>query len=91
MQLDLAELIGIVAGAIGSFAFAPQALKIIRDKSAEDVSTVTYVMVCVGAVLWLIYGLMRGSPAIIFWNFVAAALAGCVLVLKVHLRGRPTP
>lgn len=87
MQFDLAEGVGLVAGAIGSFAFAPQALKILRDKSAEDVSAVTYTMVCTGAILWLAYGVLRQSPSIILWNGVCVVLAGAVLILKLRLRG----
>ena len=88
MQFDVAEGVGLVAGAIGSFAFAPQALKILRDKSAEDVSAATYTMVCTGAALWLAYGILKQSPSIILWNAVCVALAGSVLVLKLRLRGR---
>lgn len=88
MQFDLAEAIGLVAGAIGSCAFAPQAWKILKDKSAEDVSFVTYAMICSGAILWAIYGFLRQSPAIILWNLVAISLAGAVLILKLRLRGR---
>jgi MtN3 and saliva related transmembrane protein len=88
VQLDMAEGIGLIAGAIGSFAFAPQALKILRDNSAEDVSAVTYSMVCGGALLWFAYGVMKGSPAIMLWNAVAVVLAGAVLILKFRLRGR---
>ena len=73
---------------IGAFAFAPQALKILRDKSAEDVSLATFSMVFSGAVLWAGYGVWRGAPAIILWNLVAAVLAGAVIVLKLRLQGR---
>lgn len=87
MQFDIAEGIGLVAGAIGSFAFAPQALKILKDRSAEDVSATTYTMVCSGAALWLIYGIMKGSPSIMLWNVVCVMLAGAVLLLKLRLKG----
>jgi MtN3 and saliva related transmembrane protein len=87
-MIDAAEGVGLVAGAIGSFAFAPQALKILKEKRAEDVSTLTYAMVCSGAALWLAYGVMKQSPSIMLWNAVAVALAGSVLILKLRL-GNP--
>lgn len=86
MQMDAAEALGFVAGLIGSFAFAPQALKILRERKAEDVSLVTFAMVFAGAVLWTIYGIWRGAPAIVLWNVVAAALAGAVVALKLALK-----
>jgi MtN3 and saliva related transmembrane protein len=86
MQNDNIELLGLLAGFIGAFAFAPQAFKILRDRDASGVSALTYAMVLSGALLWGAYGLLRGAPSIILWNAVAACLAGLVLVLK--LRGK---
>lgn len=89
MHADSTELLGLVAGFIGAFAFAPQAFRIIRDRDASGVSALTYAMVLTGALLWGTYGLLRGAPSIIIWNAVAAALAALVLILKV--RGARSP
>lgn len=83
MQSDSIELLGLVAGFIGAFAFAPQAFKILRDRDASAVSGLTYAMVLSGALLWAGYGVLRGAPSIIIWNAVAASLAALVLILKV--------
>lgn len=84
MQADSIELLGLVAGFIGAFAFAPQAFKIVRDGDATGVSTLTYTLVFTGAILWGGYGVLRGAPSIVLWNGVAAALAALVLVLKLR-------
>ena len=84
MQADAVEALGLVAGFIGAFAFAPQALKILRDRDASNVSTLTYAMVLSGAVLWSIYGVFRAAPSIVLWNGVAGALAILVLALKLR-------
>ncbi len=84
MIIDPAEGLGLVAGAIGALAFAPQALKILKEKRVADVSLLTYVMVLSGALLWAGYGLMRGAPSIVLWNLVAASLAGAVVAGKLH-------
>lgn len=84
MQMDGAEMLGLVAGFIGAFAFAPQAIKILRTRDAADVSALTYVMVLSGAVLWAAYGVLREAPSIILWNVVAASLAALVLTLKLR-------
>jgi MtN3 and saliva related transmembrane protein len=86
MQSDAIELLGLLAGFIGAFAFAPQAFKILRDRDASSVSALTYAMVLSGALLWGAYGVFRQAPSIILWNVVAASLAALVLVLK--LRGQ---
>jgi MtN3 and saliva related transmembrane protein len=84
MQADQTEVLGLVAGFVGSFAFAPQALKIVRDRDARNVSALSYAMVLTGALLWGAYGLFRGAPSIILWNAVAGLLAATILVLKFH-------
>lgn len=86
MQSDTTEVLGLVAGFIGAFAFAPQAFKILRDKDASGVSGLTYAMVLSGALLWGSYGVLRGAPSIILWNAVAAVLAAMVLFLKLRSR-----
>jgi MtN3 and saliva related transmembrane protein len=82
MLLDPPEMLGLVAGFFGSFALAPQAVKIIKSGQARDVSAVTYVMTLSAALMWASYGLWRSAPSIVFWNAVAAAFAISVLVLK---------
>jgi MtN3 and saliva related transmembrane protein len=83
MQADSTELLGLVAGFIGAFAFAPQAVKLIRSGDGSGVSVLTYAMVLLGAVMWASYGVLRAAPSIVLWNVVAAGLAILVLALKL--------
>jgi len=59
------EAIGLVGACLTTFSFLPQALRIWRSRSARDVSLVMYVMMTSGTVMWLIYGFLLGSPALI--------------------------
>lgn len=88
MQTDATEMLGLVAGFVGAFAFAPQALKILRERDARNVSALSYSMVFIGALLWMSYGALRAAPSIVIWNVVAASLAALVLALKVRPRAR---
>ncbi len=89
MQADSIEILGLGSGLISSFAFAPQAIKIVRDRDGRGVSTLTYIMVLSGALLWTVYGFLRGAPSIMLWNIVSAALAATVLVTKLILHPPP--
>lgn len=84
MQSDPTEMLGLAAGFVGAFAFAPQALKIVRERDASSVSGLTYAMALTGQVLWCAYGVLRGAPSIVIWNVVAACLASLVLLLKLR-------
>ena len=78
------EAIGLVGACLTTFSFLPQAFRIWRSRSARDVSLVMYVMMTTGTVMWLIYGLLLGSPSLIFSNAAGFLLVGSVLALKVR-------
>lgn len=84
MTIDPVEGLGLVAGFFGTFASAPQALKIWRTKSAHDVSLSMFLMALAGAVLWAAYGVFKELPSVVFWNAVAICQFLLVIVLKLR-------
>lgn len=84
MLVSPIELLGLVAGAFGTFASAPQAIKIIRTRQARDVSLSMFLMALTGAVLWGIYGWLEGALSIVFWNGVAVLMFTTIIWLKLH-------
>jgi MtN3 and saliva related transmembrane protein len=83
------EAIGLVAACLTTFSFLPQAFRIWRTRSARDVSLVMYLMMAIGSVMWLIYGVLIGSPSLIFSNGVGVLMTGSVLTLKLQDMLRP--
>ncbi|HVY98224.1 MAG TPA: SemiSWEET transporter [Dongiaceae bacterium] len=83
------EAIGLIGACLTTFSFLPQAIRIWRTRSARDVSLVMYVMMTTGSVMWLIYGLLIGSPALIVSNGVGVVMVGSVLALKLQDMLRP--
>ena len=84
MQLQSIELLGLVAGMFGTFASAPQAIKIIRTQQARDVSLTMYLMAFIGSVLWGLYGWLQGAFSIMFWNAVALLIFSSIIWLKLR-------
>lgn len=82
-------LLGLVAATLTTLAFAPQAVKTWRAKSAEDLSLGTFMMFCAGILLWLVYGFLRRDLPIILANVVTFALAFSILVMALKYRHRP--
>jgi MtN3 and saliva related transmembrane protein len=78
------EAIGLVAAALTTAAYLPQAVRIWRCGSARDISLVMYVMLATGTALWLTYGLMIGSLSLIAANGTSFFMVGTVLALKVR-------
>lgn len=84
--MDSMILVGLVAGALTSSSSVPQAIKIIRTRSAKDVSTLFFVLMAAGVALWLFYGLYRADIALILWNAVSLVFCLSILALK-HVYG----
>lgn len=80
------ETLGLAAGTLTTIAFAPQVVRLYRTKSSEDISLTTYGVFCGGVVLWLVYGVLLASPAIIAANVATLTLALTVMVLAVRYR-----
>jgi MtN3 and saliva related transmembrane protein len=84
--MDSMILVGLVAGALTSSSSIPQAVKIIRSRSAKDVSTLFFVLMAVGVALWLFYGLYLANLALVLWNAVSLVFYLAILALK-HIYG----
>ena len=89
MQVSpLVELLGMIAALLTTIAFVPQVLRIYLTKSANDVSYLMFSIFSTGVLLWLVYGLLIGSAALIAANVVTLALCLTVIVLKVRYQRR---
>ena len=75
-------VIGLAAGVLTTVSFVPQIMKILKTKSAEDVSRKMFIAIAVGVALWLVYGILLKQWPIIVWNSVSLVLAGAILALK---------
>jgi MtN3 and saliva related transmembrane protein len=80
------EILGLVAGTITSVTFLPQVIKIWQTKSAKDLSLMMLLLLMLGVVLWLIYGLVVMSAAIIYTNSMVLAMSLIMLYFKIRFK-----
>ena len=64
-------IIGLSAATLTMFSFIPQIVKVIKTRSAKDVSLITLVQTTVGVFLWFIYGMAKNDLIIILANAVS--------------------
>ena len=69
--MDWIESIGLLAGFIGVFGWYPQVRRIWIDKRADGVSVPTFTVIAISLALWLAYGILKNSIAIIIANIFA--------------------
>ena len=77
------QILGLVAGAVVVFAALPQILKIVRTKQTRDLSLPTYVLLNIGTILWIIYGILTRQTAIIIPNVIFQVFNITILYLKI--------
>lgn len=82
---DEIEALGGCAGLLTTLSFVPQVLKVFLERDTSALSLRMYLAFTLGVMLWIVYGVYRGSVAVVISNCVTLALAGAVLVMKLYL------
>ena len=77
-----ANVVGVGAALCSMSSFAPQIVKIWKERDASSVSLRMYLVTVSGFVLWTIYGVLIGSWPVTTSNLVCLAMSGAVLALK---------
>ena len=80
------DFIGLMAGFCTTISFLPQIVRILRTKSAEDVSLLMIFIYLAGIALWLFYGILTAKMPIIVSNGVTCILASILLICKFRYR-----
>tara|TARA_R100000365_G_C2748284_1_gene79398 strand:- start:2950 stop:3321 length:372 start_codon:yes stop_codon:yes gene_type:complete len=80
---DMSDSIGLMAAALTTLSFLPQALLVIRTRQTRGISLIMYIMFTTGVAAWLVYGIMEQSLPMILANSVTLVLAMIILGLKV--------
>lgn len=74
------SIIGFAAAACTTIAFIPQAIKTIKTKNTKDLSLPMYLILVIGILLWLVYGIVNADMPIIIANGITLFFAAIILV-----------
>ena len=77
------EIIGLLAAGFTTFAFVPQAFKIWKNRNAMGVSVLMYVIMLIGILIWIYYGFLIKSLAVITANIISALLQLFIIVFAL--------
>jgi len=81
------EILGFAAGVLGISFNIPQIIKIIKTKSARDISILSPILLISQSILWAIYGLILDLVSIYVVNFLMITVASILVILKLKYRG----
>ena len=80
------EWIGLAAGLLGIIAWLPQIQKVWLDKRHDGISLPTLSIILIALSLWLVYGILIDSFAVIISNILAILFIGIVIIGVIRLR-----
>ena len=72
--MDWIEGVGLLAGFFGTVGWYPQVRRVWIDNKADGLSVPTFVVISIALVLWLTYGILKNSIAIIIANVFALSM-----------------
>ena len=84
------EAIGLLAGVIGIFAWIPQFIHVWVHKRHDGISLATFGVVSFALGLWLLYGVLVESFAMIVANIMTLAVIGAVIIGVYRVRKHDT-
>src|SRR5665213_60413 len=78
------NLIGYVAATLTTISFLPQLIRVVKLRSARDISLGMFLIFSVGTLFWFIYGLLLHSLPVTIANAITLALSVSILLLKLR-------
>lgn len=82
----VANIVGSAAAICSITSFAPQGIKIWKERDASSVSLKTYPLTVTCFILWVVYGVMTQAWPVTVSNSFALVMASGVLFLKWRFR-----
>ena len=83
MNIDYIEIIGLIAAFLTTGAFLPQVYKTWKTKDVSSLSLPMFSMFFIGVVMWLIYGILIESFAIILANAITIISSFLLVYFKI--------
>jgi MtN3 and saliva related transmembrane protein len=78
------NFIGYCAATMTTVSFLPQLIRVIKLRTARDISLGMFLIFSVGTFFWLLYGLFSHSKPVWIANAVTFVLSMSILILKLR-------
>lgn len=86
MDTMMIEAIGLLAGVVGIVAWVPQIIQVWVHKRHDGLSLTTFAVVAIALFMWLIYGILVDSFAMIVANIMTLSVIGAVFFGVLRIR-----
>lgn len=80
------QAIGIAAGVCTAVSLIPQIVKIQKEKKAQDISLAYLIVLLLGLILWIVYGVLRKDIPVIATNVVSVIINLTTMYLGIKYK-----
>ncbi|WP_217604411.1 SemiSWEET family sugar transporter [Chitinophaga sp. GbtcB8] len=80
--MELIDIIGFIAGICTATSLLPQLITTLKQKKAQEVSLLMFIVLLMGNALWVWFGVAKSELPIILTNAFSLLLNIIMLVLK---------
>ncbi len=84
IRQETIDFVGYVAATCTTISFLPQLIRVVKLRTARDISLGMFCIFTVGTALWLTYGVLVHSTPVVAANAVTFLLSLSILVLKLR-------
>jgi len=86
MATMMVEALGLLAGVVGIVAWIPQIIQVWVHKRHDGLSLTTFAVVAIALSMWLIYGILVDSFAMVAANIMTLSVIGAVFIGVIRVR-----
>jgi len=87
-MMELAQMVGFVAGAGTTFAALPDLIAMLKQRSSNGMNPRMAAILGTFQILWVIYGVLIGSRNIVMWNVIAVVTNYLTVGAFIYFRRR---
>jgi MtN3 and saliva related transmembrane protein len=80
----LIDSIGYAAATMTTVSFLPQLIRVVKLRSAREISLGMFLIFSAGTFAWLVYGILSHSTPVWMANAVTFVLSMSILILKLR-------
>jgi MtN3 and saliva related transmembrane protein len=84
MNTPSIELVGYAGAVCNAISFVPQLLRVIKFRSAREISFSTFLIFAIGSGLWISYGVHYFALPVIVANSITLLLSSSIFLLKLR-------
>ncbi len=77
------DLLGLIASGFTTTSFVPQVWTTWKTRDVSGISLPTYLIISIGLLLWLIYGILKNDLPLIIANSAMVVLTAMISVMKI--------